>query len=305
MPATLVMNPINPLSQQGKTTLNRFLQLALPLLALPLLALTPAAAPGQTLKVMTFNVRYASDDGPQAWPVRRPVMIALLKQAQPDLIGTQELLQRQGDDLIRALPGYRWFGRDRRGEHKDEHMGVFYRPDRLRVVRQGDFWLSDTPDVVGSSSWGTDLPRMATWAVFETLDKPTSRKRKRFVFVDTHLAHRDQDDDARDRAAATILARLPKLAAGLPVILAGDMNARPETAAYKRFAKALTDARTTAAQTRGPENTFHDFTGNPDRRIDYLFVRGFKVETVETDTFHEGTTYPSDHFPVTATVSFR
>ncbi len=281
--------------------LSRFLHLLL-----PALVLSPSAATAQTLKVMTFNVRYASDEGPQAWPLRRPVMIALLKQARPDLIGTQELLQRQGDDLVRALPGYRWFGRDRRGEHKDEHMGVIYRPDRLRLVRQGDFWLSETPDVVGSSSWGTDLPRMATWAVFETLDKPTSGKqRKRFVFVDTHLAHRDQDDDARDRAVATILARLPKLAAGLPVIVAGDMNARPETAAYKRFAKALTDARTAATQVRGPENTFHDFTGNPDRRIDYLFVRGFKVGTLETDTFHLGTTYPSDHFPVTATVSFR
>ena len=281
--------------------LNRFLHLLL-----PALVLSPSAATAQTLKVMTFNVRYASDEGPQAWPLRRPVMIALLKQARPDLIGTQELLQRQGDDLVRALPGYRWFGRDRRGEHKDEHMGVFYRPDRLRLVRQGDFWLSETPDVVGSSSWGTDLPRMATWAVFETLDKPTSGKqRKRFVFVDTHLAHRDQDDDARDRSVATILARLPELAAGVPVIVAGDMNARPEKAAYKRFAKALTDARPAATQVRGPENTFHDFTGNPDRRIDYLFVRGFKVGTVETDTFHQGTTYPSDHFPVTATVSFR
>lgn len=276
--------------------MNRLLRLAL-----PVLSISPAAATAQSLKVMTFNVRYASDDGPQAWPVRRPVMIALLKQARPDLIGTQELLQRQGDDLVRALPGYRWFGRDRRGQHGDEHMGVFYRPDRLRIVRQGDFWLSDTPDVVGSSSWGTDLPRMATWAVFETLGK----QRKRFVFVDTHLAHRDQDDDARDRAAATILTRLPTLAVGLPVILAGDMNARPTTAAYKRFAAALADARLHAAQVRGPENTFHDFTGNPDRRIDYLFVRGFSIGTVETNTFHLGTTYPSDHFPITATVTFQ
>ena len=275
--------------------MNRLLRLAL-----PVLSILPAAATAQSLKVMTFNVRYASDDGPQAWPVRRPVMIALLKQARPDLIGTQELLQRQGDDLVRALPGYRWFGRDRRGQHGDEHMGVFYRPDRLRIVRQGDFWLSDTPDVVGSSSWGTDLPRMATWAVFETRG---SRPRK-FLFVDTHLAHRDQDDTARERSAALILERLAAFPADMPVVLAGDMNTRPSSRAYAAFAQALSDARTHSRAARGPENTFHDFTGVPDRRIDYLFTRGFRAESVETDGYHQDGVYPSDHFPLSATLRF-
>ena len=183
-------------------------------------ALAPVGAMAETLKVMTFNVRYASDEGAERWAARRPVMVELIRRAVPDVIGTQELLQRQGDDIVRALPGYRWFGRDRMGGHDDEHMGIFYRPDRLTLVDQGDFWLSDTPEVVGSQSWGTDLPRMASWAVFETKDA----KPRRFLFVDTHLAHRDEDAEARDKAAALILARLPTLAKGLPVILAGDIS---------------------------------------------------------------------------------
>lgn len=255
----------------------------------------------EPIRVMTFNVRYASDEGATRWAVRRPVMVELIRRAAPDVIGTQELLQRQGDDLTHALPGYRWFGRDRRGGHDNEHMGILYRPDRLTLIEHGDFWLSETPDVVGSQSWGTDLPRMANWAVFET----KGEKPHRFLFLDTHLAHRDEDAEARDKAAALILARLPALAKDLPVVVAGDMNARPDTAAYRRFAAMLTDAWPAAARREGPEMTFHDFTGTPDRRIDYLFVRGFRTQAIATDSYHRGKTYPSDHFPVAATLTFE
>ncbi|WP_294204104.1 endonuclease/exonuclease/phosphatase family protein [uncultured Sphingomonas sp.] len=271
----------------------------LAVLATGLLVATGALA--EPLKVMTFNVRYASDEGAQRWAVRRPVMVELIRRAAPDVIGTQELLQRQGDDIVAALPGYRWFGRDRRGGHADEHMGIFYRTDRLTLVDQGDFWLSDTPEVVGSQSWGTDLPRLASWAVFETREA----KPHRFLFVDTHLPHRDQDGEARDKAARLILSRLPDLAKGLPLVLAGDMNARPDTAAYRTFAGALTDAWDSAKRREGPVLTFHDFTGTPDRRIDYLFLRGFKADTVTTDTYHQGKVYPSDHFPIEATLRFE
>jgi endonuclease/exonuclease/phosphatase family metal-dependent hydrolase len=259
------------------------------------------AACAPSLKVMTFNVRYASDEGPQRWERRRPVMVALLRKSRADVIGTQELLQRQGDDLVRALPGYRWFGRDRRGVHADEHMGIFYRPDRLRLVQQGDFWLSEAPEQPGSMDWGTDLPRMANWAIFET----RGSRPRRFLFLNTHLPHRDQDAAARERGAALILGKLPALAAGLPVVVLGDMNARPASGAYKAFAGALADARDRASSVRGPEGTFHNFTGIDDRRIDYIFLRGFAAEELETDAYHEGEVYPSDHFPVVAKLVFE
>jgi endonuclease/exonuclease/phosphatase family metal-dependent hydrolase len=253
-----------------------------------------------SLQVMTFNVRYASEDGAHRWSERRPAMVALIRRARPDLIGTQELLQQQGDDLTRALPDYTWFGRDRRGGHTDEHMGIFYRPKRVRLLSQGDFWLSDMPDQPGSMSWGTDLPRLANWGVFETRD----RQRRRFLFVDTHFAHREQDEQARERSASLILARLPTIAAGLPIILAGDFNATPSSAAYAALARNLTDVWTTAGRRQGPDKTFHDFTGVGDKRIDYLFIRGFRANEVVTDTSHVGNIYPSDHFPVRAKLAF-
>ncbi|MBW4331674.1 endonuclease/exonuclease/phosphatase family protein [Stakelama sp. CBK3Z-3] len=259
-----------------------------------------AASDADVLKVMTFNVRYASDTGEHSWPERRPVSIATIRDAHPDLIGTQELLKRQADDISAALPEYRWFGRDRMGGHDDEHMGIFYRPDRLTLLRHGEYWLSETPEKAGSMSWGTDLPRNVNWAVFET----QGAQKHRFVFLDTHLAHRPQDADARRHQAELILSRLPQIAHGLPVVLGGDMNSWPDSEAYKVFTGALTDARKIAEHRTGSDNTFHDFTGDADRRIDYLFVRGFDVVDDATDSYHQGTTYPSDHFPVVATLRF-
>lgn len=267
-------------------------------LVLMLLPVLAACAPG--LRVMTYNVRYASDTPPHDWAARRPVAAALIRHARPDLIGTQELLARQGDDLVQDLPGYRWFGRDRRGNHADEHMGIVYRTDRLRLVDQGDFWLSDTPDRPGSAAWGADLPRMATWGVFETRD----RRPRRFLFLNTHLAHRSQDEGARERSARLIVERLPALAQGLPVVVAGDFNADPSSPTYAVMAGALTDAWAAAPRRSGPTGTFHDFTGRPAKRIDYLFLRGFRPGTVTTDTYSKDGQYPSDHFPVRTRLRF-
>lgn len=258
---------------------------------LVLIAAWPAAA--RDLRVMTFNVRYPNpDDGPNRWEARAPILIDTIRAADPDVVGTQELYQRQGDAIVRALPHWRWFGRDRRGAHADEHMGILYRTDRLRLIRHGDFWLSDTPDRVGSASWGVDLPRMVNWGEFAQADG------RRFVLFDTHFPHRDADAVARTRAADVLIARMRLIAGRLPVVVTGDMNAQPDSAAYRVFVRTLDDAWQHAHKRSGPVLTFHDFTGTPDRRIDYVFVRGFHAVSARVATDHRGARYPSDHFPV-------
>jgi endonuclease/exonuclease/phosphatase family metal-dependent hydrolase len=202
--------------------------------------------------------------------------------------------------VVRALPGYSWFGRDRRGGHADEHMGIFYRRDRLTLIRHGDYWLSDTPSVVGSMAWGATLPRMVNWGIFET----RGVRRHRFVLFDTHFAHRDEDDGARERSAALLLTKLAPIAGKLPIVLTGDMNATPDSAAYRLLAGRLTDAWVASPVRVGPDRTFHDFTGMADRRIDYIFVRGFTPLRAEVRTDHSGKLYPSDHFPVVADLRF-
>ncbi|HXS03509.1 MAG TPA: endonuclease/exonuclease/phosphatase family protein, partial [Rhodanobacter sp.] len=93
------------------------------------------------LRVMTFNVRVPVDTGMNAWANRRDLMVQVIKAEHPDLLGTQELTEEQGEYLAAHLPGYAWFGQGREGGTKGEHMGVFYRTDRLKVLRSGDFWL--------------------------------------------------------------------------------------------------------------------------------------------------------------------
>lgn len=265
-----------------------------------------SGAPAQDVRVMTFNVRFANPaDGANVWSARRDVFVRTVREADPDLIGTQELLKTQGDDVVRALPAYRWFGRDRDGGHDGEHMGIFYRSDRVRLVKSGDFWLSDTPDVPGGMSWGANLPRMVTWGVFETVGG-TGRTPFRFLMADTHFAHRGAEDvEARNRSAALIAQRLPGIAKGLPIVLTGDLNTTPDSAAIARLTAFLTDASALARTKEAPTGTFHDFTGTaePGKWIDYIMVRGFRPVSATVLTTHDGARYPSDHFPIVAVLT--
>lgn len=267
------------------------------LLAALLLSLATAASATTVapLRVMTFNVRTPSPDGVNVWENRRDLFVRTIRDADPDVFGTQELVKEQGDYVVAKLPHYAWFGEGRRGGDGDEHMGVFYRTDRLKVLKSGNFWLSDTPNVPGSISWGHPLPRMVTWALFQR--KADGR---RFYFFDTHLPYRDQDEDARTKGAKEILARLQQLPKDVPVVLTGDFNTTPASQAHAVLTSLLADARLTAPEHTGPDDTFHNFTGNPDKRIDWILVRGFTAMSADTITEHDGKVYPSDHFPVLA-----
>ncbi len=248
------------------------------------------------LRVMAFNVRLPrAEDGPDRWEARRDLFIETIRRAAPDIIGTQELWKIQGDYMMEKLTGFSWFGIDRRGGHGDEHMGVFYRRDRLRVIELGNFWLSETPDVPGSISWGHPLPRMVTWGLFETV-----KGGRRFWFANTHFPYRGEDEPARVKAAAQIAAWTAARPGGYPVVLAGDFNTGPDSEPYRILSAGLEDAWTSAAVRKGPEGTFHGFKGKGDRRIDWVMARGLAAERAETVDFGRGGRFPSDHFPVVA-----
>lgn len=270
--------------------------LALIVCAAALAWIAPASHAADSLRVMTFNVRYpAPNDGPERWQARRDLFVKTIREQHPDVFGTQELYTEQGDYVVAKLPGYKWFGMGRKGDGGDEHMGVFYRTDKLRVLQSGNFWLSDTPDVPGSDSWGTPFPRMVTWARFQR--KSDGRT---FVLFDTHLPYRDQDVAARQRGAAVILKRIAKLPADEPFVLTGDFNTTPDSKVHAMLTATLHDAWQVAPRRGGPDKTFHAFTGKPTERIDWILVRGFRVRDVRTVTAHQGKIYPSDHFPVVA-----
>jgi endonuclease/exonuclease/phosphatase family metal-dependent hydrolase len=260
------------------------------------LVLASLCAPAETLRVMTFNVRYPNPgDGANVWSARRDLLVETIRSRQPDVVGTQELFYEQGQYIVEKLPEYAWFGLSRRGNHEDEHLGVFYRKDRLRVVESGDFWLSVTPEKPGSISWNMSLPRMATWAVFEIAGSG-----KRFRYFNTHFAHRREDERARLNSAKLLACRIELLDAEEAVVLTGDFNAPAGGAVHEALTRLLRDAWTEAAERKGPEDTFHGFTGKPrPGRIDWILFRApWKAVSAETITDRKGGVFPSDHYPV-------
>ncbi len=262
-------------------------------------AWTPAIA--RPLRVMSFNVRLPiAVDGINRWEARRNLAARVIARERADVIGTQELHKRQGDDLIARLPGYAWFGIDRRGGHDDEHMGVVYNRATLRLIGFGQFWLSDTPWVPASISWGHPYPRMVTWAIFER-----AADKRRFRLLNTHLPYRAEDEAARAKGARMIVDRLRTLPGdALPTVLTGDFNTTPDSDAYRILAARFADTRTTAPIQAGPAATFHNYTGTPDRRIDWLLATGFTPLAARTRTDHAGPVWASDHFPIVAELDF-
>lgn len=266
-----------------------------------LVASAAVAAPQpQPLRVMTFNVRLPiAQDGANQWQFRRDLAANVIARTKPDIVGTQELHKVQGDDLLARLPGYAWFGIDRRGGHGDEHMAIFYRHDRFRLVELGNYWLSDTPTVPGSISWGHPFPRMVTWGLFER--KADGR---RFYVLNTHFPYRAEDGEARLKAARMIRDRIAALTPDVPVILIGDFNTEPDGAVHDLLTESLADAWVASPIKKGPEATYHAYKGTGDRRIDWILSRGFRAERVETIDDRRGDLYPSDHFPVVADLAW-
>ncbi|MEZ5363558.1 MAG: endonuclease/exonuclease/phosphatase family protein [Bryobacterales bacterium] len=252
--------------------------------------------PAQSLRVMTFNVRYPNpEDGANIWENRRELLVDTIRRSDPDVFGTQEMFYSQGAFIAEQLPQYEWFGVSRRGNHEDEHMGVFYKRGKLFPLESGNFWLSETPSVAGSMSWDVSLPRMVTWARFREASG------REFWLYNTHFPHRQEDAAARFECAKVIAADIAKrVPADADLILIGDFNSSADSDVHELLTKKLEDSRATAKQKLGLETTSSRWVGAKEgRRIDWVLYRaGLQPLVNETVEFHRSASYPSDHYPV-------
>lgn len=259
------------------------------------------------LRVMSFNLRYDNPgDGVNAWPNRRDRVAALVQFQQVDLLGTQEVLAGMLNDLDARLPGYGRVGVARTdGRSKGEYSAIYYRRDRLALEDSGTFWLSPTPQVIGSRGWDAALERIATWARFH--DRRTGCT---LVHLNTHFDH--VGETARRESARLIRRELVRLSAGRPVIMTGDLNSDPSSGAYRTLVSDTTDGGLplrdgfliTRAPHYGPTSTWNAFKEiEPGRRIDYVMVSsGVSVAThgILPDKWDDR--FLSDHLPVMALV---
>jgi len=262
------------------------------------------------LTVMTFNVRYDNPkDGPNAWPARKGLAAKTLLFHKADIVGMQECLRGQIADLETLLPGYAWVGVGRDdGKEAGEFCPIFFRKDRLRLLDQSTYWLSETPEEAGSPGWDGACRRIVTWARFAgTPDEGT------FFVFNTHFDH--VGPEARRKSAELLLRRLAAIAGEAPAVVTGDFNAAAEDEPVRILTSGLNGApalRDAAALSLtgsyGGGRTFNGFRDEPGtgRIIDFIFVQG-TGPVLRHGIIAEkwDGRFVSDHYPVLAEIVLR
>jgi endonuclease/exonuclease/phosphatase family metal-dependent hydrolase len=250
----------------------------------------------QSLKVMTYNIRLDHTvDGVNQWPKRSDKVYALIRKYDPDILGIQEALHHQLQDILKNIPEYTSVGVGRDdGKTKGEYSAILFKKDRFAVQQQNTFWLSETPDVAGSKSWDAAITRVATWASLR--DLPT---KKEFIIVNTHFDH--IGTVAREKSAALIKEKIAAAHQQVPVIITGDFNSEPTEAPYKNMLNGEALKLFNSRPATESQGTFCTFTVNaaPCKVIDYIFYTAeLTPKNYQVITDHNGTYYPSDHLPV-------
>lgn len=257
----------------------------------------------ETLTVMTFNIRYGrAPDGPDRWDNRRNLVLDLLAGCKVDLIGLQEALAFQIDQISEALPQYAVMAvcRDD-GLRAGEACPVFYRRDRFALLDSGTFWFSDTPQVPGSKHWGNQIPRICTWVYLK--DRFAGHG---FYVYNLHLDHQSQV--SREKSTQMLADRIRRRPTADPFVVMGDFNIGLDNPAMDCLLGAqparLIDSWRAVHRDQEPSGTFHAFTGKAGTlKIDHILVpENTEVLEAGIDQRSFNGRYPSDHFPVFAKI---
>jgi endonuclease/exonuclease/phosphatase family metal-dependent hydrolase len=253
------------------------------------------------MRLMTFNLRFATPlDGPNEWEFRKEMLVEVIGNHLTDLLGTQEGTVPQLSYLEEHLVGYLPLTAHRPVDPTCQYPTIFYRGDRFDVEESHEFWLSETPQVHRSLSWGSAFPRMVTYGRFREKGRDAS-----FYFINTHLDH----ISAAARREGARMIREFFFPLNLPLILVGDFNEPPDETVYREFINAGSPLQDTWRQVRPPaaESTSqHGFDGRPrGSRIDWILVTPpFLVRRVAMVSDNQEGRYPSDHFPYEAEVEY-
>jgi len=266
-------------------------------------------ADAQTYNVMTFNLRYHNNyDSLNGWTYRKDKVCSEIKFFDVDILGTQENLKDMVDDLDKCLDGYEHVGVGRDdGKTKGEYSAIYIRKDKFSIMKNGTFWLSETPDVPGSKSWDAALTRICTWAKLK--DKKTG---KVFFVFNTHFDHIGKV--ARAESGHLIVRYIDSIAHNTPALLMGDLNTTPQEEAVHSILDPANKYKlyNTIAISKephfGPTGSFNSFTNKEtsEQPIDHIFVsKDFEVLKHANLSETWGGRYSSDHFPVYARIILK
>lgn len=259
-------------------------------------------ASGQSYKLMSYNIRYATAaDGVNDWSNRKEKVFDVIRKYDPDILGVQEALHQQLNDLITNLSEYTYVGVGRDdGKNAGEFSAILYKKEKFKNLDDSTFWLSTTPDVPGSKSWDAAITRVASWIKIKD-----TKEDKIFFVMNTHFDH--IGTAARQQSALIIKDQITKLTGENPAIVMGDFNCLREDPPYQvmigKEGRQLYDP--------APDNapgTFCSFVVNsiPCRAIDYIFhTEEWRKETYEAIQDNDGKHYPSDHLPVMVELTLK
>ena len=284
--------------------------LAIGCLVQPVLAADAPAAP-VAVRVMSFNIRYGTaNDGEDRWERRQDFLVETIRAYNPDLLGMQEVLAEQADFLKQRLLGYGFVGAGRDdGKRKGEFSPIMFRNDRFELLAHGQWWLSPTPEKVGSKGWDAALPRIVTWArLKDRLSGVT------ILYYNTHWDHQGNVARVESGKLMRKLIEDNRGDAELPVVVTGDFNSTEETPQYKSLTvgdgtglKLIDAYREVHPQRQSDEASFNGFKGTKQgMRIDWVLhspqwvAKGAAIDRTERN----GHT-PSDHYPVTAELELK
>lgn len=234
---------------------------------------TSISLSAQELVVASYNIR--NDNSGDAkrgngWAQRCPIICDQIEWNNVDIFGAQEVKRNQIDDMLRELEGYAFVGVGRDdGKDKGEFSPVFYKTDRFKLLDQGTFWISETPEKVGVKGWDAALPRICSYARLQ--DKVTKKK---FWFFNLHMDHIGVE--ARKEGAKLIARKITEMCGNEPAMVSGDFNVDQNNEAYKTIVSqgVLTDSYEKSAKRYIQNGTFNSFNPNlyTKSRIDHIFV---------------------------------
>jgi len=254
----------------------------------------------ETLRFMTYNVRHGdANDGENHWNNRKGMFLRLLASQKADVVGMQEVMSFQLDEITDVLKQYGCVstGRDD-GKLKGEHCSILYRADRFTLLSAGTFWLSDTPEKIASKSWGNGITRICSWA--RLAEKSNGRS---FYVFNAHYDHISAPSQAK--SSELIAKKIDALPADEPVILMGDFNATPASKPIEYLSKRYVNAFLAIHPNETDAASFNNWKPtDKGNLIDHIFARSCgPVKSAEIDRTNSDGKCPSDHYPLISDIS--
>ncbi len=247
--------------------------------------------------LISCNIRFDNPgDKENSWNYRKNLLVNTLKNHSPLLIATQEGRFDQLNELNTLLADYELIDSHRSWIKPRMYPSFFIKKNFIHVLKSQDIWLSETPDVAGSSSFNSAFPRLMTWIKIQL-----NHTNEKFFIVNTHLDHVNQE--TRIHQIKVLCHELMKIRDDdSKIIIMGDFNDPPEgpvRSVILEYFPTLIDSWKLFNSLE--ETSHHAFNGEDQNgsRIDWILTdQNLKIKNCFMDKTHDNGRFPTDHFPI-------